>query len=404
MAKKWTKTQYPGVRYREHLTRKHGIRPDKYFTIRFRVSGKQIEEGLGWTSEGWTAEKAAFKLGELKQAARTGTGPASLKEQRAQATAERQDQEREQLTFGEYFQEHYYPTASSVKKPETARKEAEHFKKWLQPSVGIHPLKQIAPIHLEKLKRIMLDAGKSARMIQYVFATFRQCWNMAKRDGLAEKESPTKAVKLPQVKNERIRFLTPDEADRLLDYLWKQSVQLHDICLLSLDCGLRAGEVFNLHWRNVHLADGSMDILGAKAGDRSAYMTERVKEMLARQSGQTPSSLVFRSRVGGKINAVSNAFDRAVNALGFNDGLGRADRKQRVVFHSLRHTFASWHSMGGTDLHVLKELMGHHDIKMTLRYAHLQPATLRGATSNLERFREQDKSADVIPLKNRQST
>jgi len=371
MAKKWTKTQYPGVRYREHSTRKHGIRPDKYFTIRFRVFGKQIEEGLGWTSEGWTAEKAAFKLGELKQAA----------------------------TFGEYFQEQYYPTASSTKKPETARKEAEHFKKWLQPSVGIHPLKQIAPIHLEKLKRIMLDAGKSARMIQYVFATFRQCWNMAKRDGLVEKESPTRAVKLPQVRNERIRFLTPDEAERLLDYLWKQSVQLHDICLLSLDCGLRAGEVFDLHWRNVHITDGSIDILGAKAGDRTAYMTERVKEMFARQPGQNPSSLVFRSRVGGKISAVSNAFDRAVNALGFNDGLDKDDRKQRVVFHSLRRTFASWHSMGGTGLHVLKELMGHHDIKMTLRYAHLQPATLRGATSNLERFREQDKSADVIPLK-----
>jgi len=345
-----------------------------------------------------TAEKAARLLGELKQAARTGVGETRLSEKREKAAQAKMAAERDRLTFGRFFLESYMPTAETTKKPESIRKEKEHFKNWLQLSIGDIPLKELAPFHLERLKKKMLDADKSARMVQYVFATCRQCWNQAKRDKFVDSESPTKSVKLPQVKNERIRFLTPDEAETLLDFLKGQSIQLRDICLLSLDCGLRAGEIFNLRWSNIHLADGSIDIIEAKAGDRIAYMTNRVREMFERQANGSPSSLVFKSRTGEQIKAVSNAFDRAVNAIGFNQGIDTKDRKQRVVFHTLRHSFASWHAMSGTDLHVLKELLGHHNISMTMRYSHLQPATLRGATANIERFRKTQREADVIPI------
>jgi integrase len=345
-----------------------------------------------------TAEKAARLLGELKQAARTGVGETRLSEKREKAAQAKMEAERERLTFGRFFLESYMPTAETTKKSESIRKEKEHFKNWLQPSIGDIPLKELAPFHLERLKKKMLDSDKSPRMLQYVFATCRQCWNQAKRDKFVDSESPTKSVKLPQVKNDRIRFLTPEEAETLLDYVKGQSIQLHDICLLSLDCGLRAGEIFNLRWSNIHLVDGSIDIIDAKAGDRIAYMTNRVREMFERQAGGAPSSLVFKSRTGEQIKAVSNAFDRAVNTIGFNQGIEPKNRKQRVVFHTLRHSFASWHAMSGTDLHILKELLGHHNISMTMRYSHLQPATLRGATENIERFRKTQREAKVIPI------
>ena len=47
---KWIKTNFPGVRYREHPTRKNGVRRDQYFTIRYKMAGKDREEGLGWAS------------------------------------------------------------------------------------------------------------------------------------------------------------------------------------------------------------------------------------------------------------------------------------------------------------------------------------------------------------------
>ena len=68
MAAKWKKTKYPGVRYYEHATRKHGIRKDRYYAIRYQKEGKRKEEGLGWASKGWTAEEANVELSELKKA------------------------------------------------------------------------------------------------------------------------------------------------------------------------------------------------------------------------------------------------------------------------------------------------------------------------------------------------
>jgi len=50
MAVKWIKTTFKGVRYHEHETRKNGIKKDQYFTIRYKLNGKDKEEGLGWAS------------------------------------------------------------------------------------------------------------------------------------------------------------------------------------------------------------------------------------------------------------------------------------------------------------------------------------------------------------------
>ena len=66
----------------------------------------------------------------------------------------------------------------------------------------------------------------------------------------------------------------------------------------------------------------------------------------------------------------------------FNEGV--EDARQRVSFHTLRHTFASWLVQRGVDLYKVKELMGHEDIKMTMRYAHLAPEGLRKAAAVIE--------------------
>ena len=83
MGVEWKKTNFVGVRFYEHPTRKHGVQKDRYFAIRYQHEGKRREEGLGWTSEKMTAEKAALELAALKKAHTLGEGPASLEEKRA---------------------------------------------------------------------------------------------------------------------------------------------------------------------------------------------------------------------------------------------------------------------------------------------------------------------------------
>ncbi|MEI6127739.1 MAG: site-specific integrase, partial [Pseudomonadota bacterium] len=279
---KWSKTKYPGIRYREHETRKHGsIQKDRYFAIRYQLDGKRREEGLGWTSEGWTAEKAAHELSDIKKAHTPGKGAASLAEKRELEKARREKQiaetarfEKDNLTFREFFTDTYLPIAETSKKKRSYGTEEQLFRLWISPQIGNTPVKGITAFHMERIKKAMLTAGKSARTIQYAFATVRQVWNMARRSGIVKGDCPTKAVKPPKIDNRRLRFLSHEEAHTLLYGLAWWSEKLYNISLLSLHTGLRAGEIFNLQWGHVDFARGLISIVDTKSGrNRAAYMT-----------------------------------------------------------------------------------------------------------------------------------
>ena len=394
----WKNTGYKGVRYYSHETRKHGVQKDKYFAIRYQIKGKRLEEGLGWASDGWTAEKANIERAAIKKAYITGDGPTSLKEKR-DIEQERKEQERlkqerlekENVSFKFFFQDVYFPIAKTSKKFETYRKEDELFNNWINPVIGKLPCRDISPFHIEKIKKNMLDAGRAPRTIQYCLAVIRQIWNTAKNHGLVLNESPTKQVKIPTINNERQRFLSHDEAKALLEAIKERSEQLYHITLISLNCGLRASEIFKLTWADVLIDKGIMILQDTKGGKNGiGYMTEDIKKMFQEMKPGSNNELVFKDRNGKKIRSVSNSFDRVVHDLGLNEGV--SDRRQRVVFHSCRHTYASWLVESGVDLYTVQKLMRHSNFKMTERYAHLSENTLQNAVKRMESKMPKKKS------------
>ncbi len=408
MAVTWIKTNFPGVRFYEHATRKHGVQKDKYFAIRFQACGRRREEGLGWASDGWSAAKAAQALGELKKAATTGEGPCSLAEKRQQAEEKRQaeaearaQEERDNVTFGHVFLDSYFPIARKNKSLRSWQKEDQCYRLWIAPVLADKPLKDIAPIHLERIKKNMADAGRAARSITYTLAVVRQVFNFARDHDFFAGQNPVTKIKKPSADNRRVRFLTHDEADRLLAALAEKSPQVHDMALLSLHCGLRAGEVFSLTWGDVDLDRGVLTLRDTKSGKtRAAIMTDAVKSMLEAKERRGPADLVFPSETGRKVGQVSQSFVKTVNALGLNNGV--TDRRQKVVFHTLRHSFASWLVEQGVDLYTVKELMGHGTLAMTERYSHLSPDKLRRAVKTLEAGMEKAaRSKKVVSLGDR---
>ena len=104
-----------GIRCREHPSRKHGVKPDRYFVLRFTVDGKTQQEALGWASEGMTLAKARIELARLKEAKRTGEGARSLRERRKQEEKRRKAQEiaerlsGEKFSFSMYWDKFYWP-------------------------------------------------------------------------------------------------------------------------------------------------------------------------------------------------------------------------------------------------------------------------------------------------------
>lgn len=97
MSVKWLKASFLGVRSREHSPRKHGIRPDRCYRIRYKTDGKDKEEVVGWSSEGITQEIAFKRLSESRENLRSGTGAKTLEEKRLLAEAEEEAERQAKL-------------------------------------------------------------------------------------------------------------------------------------------------------------------------------------------------------------------------------------------------------------------------------------------------------------------
>jgi integrase len=382
---KWHSSPFPGVRFRKHPTRKHGVQYDKYFSVRYQRDGRRIEEPAGWLSEGMTAQKAAGILAELVEAARTGKPEATLKEKRKRAKTEQERSKRDTLTFGDYFEKTYFPQAKAEKVLKSHDRERSLFDVWLKPLLGKLALKDIAPIHLEKLKKNMADDGKAPRSIQYALAVVRQTLNDAKRHGLFSGENPVKKIRIPRADNKRHRFLSHEEAETLLKALRREDPDVYHMAVLSLFCGLRIGEILKLRWVDVDTERGLLTVKNSKSGrTRFANITEQAREALLSRTIGKPDDLIFPDpRTGKQRKETPRTFERVVDELKLNDG--RPDRRDHVVFHTLRHTHASWLVQSGVDLYVVKEMLGHSVIAMTERYSHLRPGDTRAASKVLEK-------------------
>ncbi len=383
MSQKKCKTQYPGVRYREHQTRKtdNGTL-DRYFFIRYRLHGKLKEEGVGWSSQGMNAKKASLQLAALQTASKTGEGAQSLAEKRqlleAQKRAERLEkerQEREALTFQQIFEEKYYPDAKTCKTQRTYHRENQLFNLWIKAVVGDVILKDITLKHISKIKQNMFEAGRAPRSVNYALDVIRQVFNYAIGAGFFQGHHPiAKGLRISDRKlhNERTRFFTQDEADMLLKALKEKSEIVYEQALISVHCGLRASEIFALTWGDVNLAVREPFIRvkdSSKCLPRNVPMTKAVQALFCEKQFGGISELIYPARDGGQMEAISDTFDRVVTKLGLNAGV--TDDRQKVVFHTCRHTYGSWMAQNGVPLYTIKELMGHHNIETTQRYAHL---------------------------------
>jgi integrase len=389
---KWHKTQFQGVRYREHPSRKHNGRPDRYFTIRYKIDGKLKEESIGWASQEWNAQTAALQRNELIRGQKMGNGPITLSEKRLIAKNEREAKreekeriEKEKTTFGIFFDKTYCPNAKANISERSYQRIESLGRLWIKPIIGDFSFSEISPLHLETIKVNMAEAGKAARTIRYALAVVRQTFNYARYVDLYNGPSPIHNVRMPQADNKRLRFLTHEESKKLLKELQGRSQQLYEISLISLRTGARADEVFSIKWSDVDLEHGLLTLWDTKnTKTRIAYMTGDVKELFKNKKRGDPNELVFPGRGGRKITSISKAFERAVDEIGLNDEI--TDPRMKVVFHSLRHTFASWLVEKGEDLYVVNKLMGHSSLAMTERYSHVGNNTLQAAVRKLEEY------------------
>lgn len=383
------RTRFEGVYQRESATRRHQGRPDVYYEITFKHNGKKVWEKVGWTSEGYTAAMAHTVRGERMRELRHGEKFAA-------------DVTKKSLTLGQawaHYEKNWLATSTKSVVVDTCR-----YNKHLA-HLAAKPLSSISPFDVEKLKIGLLAAGLSEQSVRHVMGLLARTYNKIISWKLWSGDNPVSSVKRPSRDNRRHRYLTAEEAHTLLAALSTRSAQTHDMALASLHTGMRFGEVAALTWENIDLASRTMRAVDTKNGEsRTAYITDEMAAMFSGLETDRSDALVFPGRGGKVMTGISATYERTVAELGMNNGI--TDSRGKVVFHTLRHTFASWMVMEGVPLSEVGELLGHSDLEMTRRYAHLAPEKKRQAVSSMERvFRSAGHESapggrrNIVPLK-----
>jgi len=352
--------------------------PDVCYYINYKLDGKLIWEKVGWMSEGYSEKLASIIRSERIRSIRHGE---EIPQQKQKAP-----------TFSCLAEK--YLEWSSENKSRRGVEDRSRYENHLKDRFAEKYLDQISPFDLERMKSEMLKAGYAPKTVSHLLGLIRAMFNKAADWNLYQGPNPVRKVKMPIIQNTRDRFLTYEEADVLLselkrdprvkkEYRELKDPKLHDITLLSLHTGARASEIFNLKGHDIDFQNGLITLRDTKNTEtRHIPMTNMVREMLKRRMPQEPSGYVFTDSKGRKMKEVSNAFDRVVSRLGFNNNV--EDPRQRVVFHTCRHTFASWLAIQGTPLYTIAKLMGHKSISMSERYSHLSPDHKKESIGRLE--------------------
>jgi integrase len=365
--------KYIGVYERISNTRKFEGKPDVCFMIYYRNSDqKLIGEKVGWLSEGYSPKAASIVRSERLRSIRHN---------------DELPGEKPKAPFFEDVTKKYLEWAKDNKKSWKA--DESRIDTHLTPSLEGKRLDEISSFDLERLKSDLGKKGLSAATVKHTIVLVRQIFNRAIAWSLYQGVNPIKGVKLPTLQNQRERFLSFEEADALLAALKAKSKTVHDMALLSVQCGLRFGEIANLRGHDVDFRNGLISISDPKNNEgRKAFMTNAVREVLVGRMPVEQEEYVFKdTKHKDKITHVSRTFFEVVKDLELNKGV--TDPRQKVSFHSLRHTFASWLALQGESLLTIRELMGHKSLAMVQRYAHLSADSRKQATLRLEKAYEQ---------------
>lgn len=184
--------------------------------------------------------------------------------------------------------------------------------------------------------------------------------------------NPASKIKRKAEHNDRIRFLSSAEEQRLTDAIRTKWPHYLPTFLFSLHTGCRAGEQLGLRWSDVDLDQKIVTFAKTKPG-KTRHVPLNDVALAALGGLKRRGTHVFLNTEGHALRSSRDWFEPAVAEAEVRD----------YTWHCNRHTFASRLVMAGVDIRTVAYLMGHSTIQMTMRYAHLAPDHNRDAIARL---------------------
>ncbi|WP_439870828.1 phage integrase [Pseudomonas syringae] len=260
------------------------------------------------------------------------------------------------------------------------------------------PIDKIDAKRIEQLRTRWLAAGTTPATANRNLTRLKGVLTRAVDWGVLQSHPLIKVKRLKVDRRGRVRYLSPEEesamraalksrnaticAERDSANKWRadrrkplmqdlRSVPFADhlepLVLLSINTGMRRGEVFNLLWSDIDFKNKIITVEGdtSKSGQtRHIQMNQEAMNILTKWKGQgIGKGHVFPGQDGGRLDNVKKSWAALLKLANI----------EMFRWHDLRHTFASKLAMASVSLNEIRELLGHSDITMTLRYAHLAP-------------------------------
>lgn len=347
----------------------------RFFQHRYRHIGRKKCMTLG-EFPAVSLQEARQRVAENKALLARDKDPAG---ERAKAKTE--------LTFAEFATQYYLPHAREHKK--TWDDDVWKVEKVLNPVFGKQRLSGITSRDVALLCS-REKARTSATTANHLLSTLKRMLNLAVKWEFLEKNPASNQEKFKEPP-QRERYLSKDELPRFLSALDEEEDGLSVAAIrLLLFTGCRRGEVMSLKWNEVRFDEDCVALLDTKNGrSRMVHLNAWAKEVVeelhrnrGKEARTAASEYVFPSRQGtrkGHLFDLRKPFDRACQRAGV----------ENFRIHDLRHTFATMAVRGGASLFDVQKLLGHQDIKMTLRYAHLCDDGLKKATAGVATLLDQ---------------
>jgi site-specific recombinase XerD len=315
------------------------------------------------------------------------------------------------ITFGGFIKEFYEPWVTDY------RKSAGSTLYMLKSNFGFlndTPLEEIAIADVEKWKAKRKKDGLKSSSINRRITALKAAVNWAKKRKIIQANPIFELERQAEDDTvSKVRYLAREERARLMAALdaredemkrarashgeWSETREYGPVCqfkegefvdhlkpivLLSLSTGIRRNAILSLEWRDVDFGDKTIMVRAATSKSGKQYyapMNKAAFDTLSRWKSQSkhtsPGNLVFPSpQTGKKMGDCRTSWENLVKAAGI----------ENFRWHDMRHDFASQLVMKGVDLNTVRELMGHADLKMTLRYAHLAPNVKMRAVEMLD--------------------
>ncbi len=235
----------------------------------------------------------------------------------------------------------------------------------------------ITPKEISKYKVLRKGEGAMPATTNRELAMLSKAFNLAVNEWEWLKDNPVSRVPKEKENNKRDRWLTQDDECRLIKHC---PAWLGDIVVFALNTGLRQDELLSLQWSRVSFERKDVLIDKTKSGKPRAVPLNQIAINILNQRSKakirTIKDLVFPTFNGTKIlpSNLRRAFYEALRKAGI----------ENFKFHDLRHTFATRLVQRETDIYMISKLLGHEDIRMTQRYSHHSPESLRVGVEILE--------------------